>query len=128
MRGARLPPPALVVTLCALLVPAQQAPAADLMPEAETFFETKIRPLLIDHCFECHCPGQQMKGLRLDSLAAMLAGGERGPALLPGDPAASLLIKAVQYETRKLKMPPQRPAPATRSAAGIERAAQAAEG
>lgn len=90
-----------VITACAAL------PAATPAPEAEVFFETKIRPLLVDNCFECHGPGKQMNGLRVDSLASLLTGGERGPALKPGDPAGSLLVKAVQYETRKLKMPPQ---------------------
>lgn len=68
------------------------------------FFETKVRPLLAEHCFQCHGTKKQNGGLRLDSRAAILAGGEAGPAIIPHDPAESLLIEAIHYES--LEMPP----------------------
>ena len=78
-------------------------------------FERKIRPLLVERCFECHSSESQEGGLRVDSLAALLKGGERGPALIPGDPKNSLLIRAVGHgET--LQMPPKQKLPAARIA------------
>jgi hypothetical protein len=75
-------------------------------PEAVQFFETKVRPILADHCFRCHAKEKQKGNLRVDSLAALLEGGGRGPALVPGHPEKSLLIKAIQHDSAKLKMPP----------------------
>ena len=69
------------------------------------FFETKVRPLLFEKCFGCHGKTAQQGGLRLDSLVAVLRGGGSGPAVIPGDPEKSPLIKAVHYDTA-LKMPP----------------------
>ncbi len=75
--------------------------------EDATFFENKIRPLLAEHCFKCHSE-KKMKGeLRLDSKSALLKGGETGPAITPGDPAKSLLMKAVRYGDPDLRMPPR---------------------
>ena len=71
----------------------------------QAFFETRIRPLLLDHCLECHAAGAE-GGLRLDSLAALLAGGDSGPAAVSGEPAGSLLLKAVHYDDPALQMPP----------------------
>ena len=69
------------------------------------FFETRIRPLLAEKCHSCHTDAQ-MSGLRLDSRAAVLRGGSRGAALVPGDPQSSLLIQAVSHTLDALKMPP----------------------
>jgi cytochrome c553 len=73
-------------------------------PEQATFFETKIRPVLATKCTDCHGKNAQLGGLRLDSRAALLKGGATGPSLVPGDPDASLLIRAVRH-SGKLKMP-----------------------
>ena len=70
-------------------------------------FERKIRPLLAQHCFECHGEEKQKGGLRLDSPAAIEAGGEIGPLFTAGSPDDSLLIRAVSYEDDDLKMPPK---------------------
>ncbi|MBS0260947.1 MAG: DUF1553 domain-containing protein, partial [Planctomycetes bacterium] len=72
------------------------------------FFESRIRPLLVDHCYECHSqeavkPGGQ---LLLDSRAGIIKGGLTAPAIIPGDPDNSLLMKAVGYGDPDLKMPP----------------------
>src|SRR5262245_57152673 len=73
---------------------------------AGEFFEKSIRPVLVEHCIECHGAKKKPKaGLRLDSREAILAGGESGPAVVPGKPADSLLIKAIHYKEKPM-MPP----------------------
>jgi hypothetical protein len=81
------------------------APGAE--PAGAEFFEKKIRPLLSENCFECHSARKQRGGLRLDSRAALLNGGDSGPAIVPGQPGVSLLLKAVHYKD-ELRMPPKR--------------------
>ena len=78
------------------------------------FFEEKIRPVLVEHCYSCHsADAKKFKGgLRLDSKATLLKGGETGPALIPGKPNESLLIKAIRYTHEELKMPPKEKLPA----------------
>src|SRR3954464_5163547 len=68
-----------------------------LPPEQLDFFEKKIRPILVDNCYKCHShDSEKIKGgLLLDTHDGVLKGGETGPALVPGDPEKSLLIKAV---------------------------------
>ena len=75
-------------------------------PEAIAFFERDVRPLLIERCAECHGAGddEPAGGLRVDSRRALLAGGESGSAVVPGEPDRSLLIDAVHYRT--FEMPP----------------------
>lgn len=68
------------------------------------FFETKIRPILANNCYSCHTDSK-LGGLRVDSTEALLAGGGRGPAIVPGDPDKSLLITAVRQTDADLKMP-----------------------
>jgi len=77
-------------------------------PDGAAWFETKIRPLLVERCYECHGPKKQKGGLRLDSKAAWQKGGENGEVITPGDPEASPLIKAVRYADKDLQMPPKR--------------------
>ena len=74
--------------------------ASDKQPTAEQlrFFETSIRPLLAEHCWKCHGPKKQKADLRLDARARLLRGGESGPAVVPGHPESSLLIKAVRQD------------------------------
>lgn len=72
-------------------------------------FEKAVRPLLVDHCYECHSAAQKVKGgLRLDIREGWQAGGDSGPAIAPGKPDDSLLLKAVSYHDRDLKMPPKK--------------------
>src|SRR5204863_399417 len=71
------------------------------------FFESKIRPLLIEKCIDCHGEKKQKGALRLDSRAGWQKGGETGPVIVPGKPDESLLIKAVSYTDNDLKMPPK---------------------
>ncbi len=98
--GPRPRTPTLGVLLCALAWPtvAHADPAR--------FFETRVRPVLIERCGECHGEKRQRGGLRLDSREALLRGGESGPAILAGDPDASLLVRAVRHR-EKPAMPPE---------------------
>lgn len=69
------------------------------------FFEKEVRPLLIKHCLECHGEKKQKGELRLDSLKAILQGGESGPAIVPGKSHESLLVEAINFES--FEMPPE---------------------
>jgi cytochrome c553 len=72
------------------------------------YFEKKVRPLLVANCYTCHSADTNSHGgLRVDDRNGLLVGGGRGPAIIPGKPDESLLIRAVSY-TGKLKMPPER--------------------
>ena len=85
-----------------------QAPQPPLTKEGSEFFELKIRPVLANHCYQCHSPQAKTLagGLRLDTRAGMLKGGASGePAIVPGAPEKSLLIKAIRYTDPKLQMP-----------------------
>lgn len=72
------------------------------------WFEREVRPLFAEHCSSCHSnnSGASKGGLNLDSLDAMLVGGDSGPAVVPGDPDASLLIEAIRRES--FEMPPEK--------------------
>ncbi|MEO2033706.1 MAG: DUF1549 domain-containing protein, partial [Planctomycetaceae bacterium] len=72
----------------------------------DDLFESRIRPLLVKHCYECHGEDASQGHLRLDTQAGWKRGGKSGPVIVPGDPSSSLLIKAVTYRDRQLKMPP----------------------
>jgi hypothetical protein len=82
-------------------------------PGGVEFFEQHVRPVLVEHCYECHGEEKQKGGLRLDSHAGWQKGGESGPALVPGKPEDSLLIKAVQRLDKDLAMPPKKELPAS---------------
>src|SRR5688572_19377882 len=100
----RLIPPLLAAGLtlvCGLVPPGR---AAD--PTPEEFFEKEVRPLLAERCQTCHGGTKAGGGLSLTSRDALLKGGERGPAVVPGKPAESLLLKAVGHGG-ELKMPPK---------------------
>jgi cytochrome c553 len=88
--------------------PAAWAAPPTVSSRDATFFENRIRPLLVRHCFDCHGPDADNESkLRLDSLAHMLAGGRSGPAIKPGDPDNSLLILAVRHDPATPDMPPR---------------------
>ena len=88
------------------VTPANQADNKNPSSEQLEFFEKHIRPLLVQHCYECH--GERSDGgLQLNSREGLLRGGDSGAALIPGDLNASLLIEAVRYKNRDFQMPPQ---------------------
>jgi hypothetical protein len=87
-------------------VPAAE-PSKLSLKEAE-FFESRIRPVLVENCYKCHSQGaEKLKGgLLLDTRAGVLKGGNTGPAVVPGNLEKSLLITAVRYQDKDLQMPP----------------------
>jgi mono/diheme cytochrome c family protein len=108
---------ALALTFLGVAVAARQVqppagatpPAAPLQQsamatQAAEFFESLVRPVLVANCYDCHTDGES-GGLRLDSLAAILRGGQSGPAIVVGDPDGSLLIKAIRHTAGFPKMP-----------------------
>ena len=80
---------------------------AQITNEGRDFFESKIRPVLIAECYDCHGPKKAKGGLRVDSRDAILQGGDSGPTLVPGDPDKSLLIQSLAHthEDEALHMP-----------------------
>jgi hypothetical protein len=74
------------------------------------FFEKRVRPVLAEHCFQCHSSrSEKLKaGLHLDSRQGVLTGGDSGPAAIPGDPDGSLVVKAIRYTDSDLQMPPKK--------------------
>jgi hypothetical protein len=84
------------------------ADAPKLTGAQTDFFETKVRPVLVEHCYKCHSAGaEKIKGgLLLDTRDGWLKGGDTGPVIVPGRPEESLLIKAVRYTDKDLQMPP----------------------
>ncbi len=123
-------PRLLVAVAFALLLPSILLPSILLLPsigqaqevttdapplsdsEAMAFFEARVRPLLAEHCWECHsgATGKSQGSLRLDHGSLILLGGDSGPAVLPGNPKESLLYQAVTYQG--YEMPPQGRLPA----------------
>jgi cytochrome c553 len=93
------------------------APAAPSAPPAEeagvAFFEKKVRPVLVKHCYACHSAEARKHkgGLLLDSREGLRTGGDTGPAVVPGRPGESLLLKAVRHTDDALKMPPKEKLP-----------------
>jgi len=84
--------------------------AQQLTRAQSDFFESKIRPILVNDCYKCHSK-QAVKikgGLLLDTSAGLLKGGDTGAAVVPGDPNKSLLIEAVNYTNQDLQMPPNK--------------------
>src|SRR5271169_4149081 len=73
------------------------------------FFETKVRPVLVEHCYACHSSqAKKLKGgLLLDTIEGMRKGGKSGAAVVPGKPEESLLVEAVHYDDELLRMPPK---------------------
>jgi mono/diheme cytochrome c family protein len=95
--------------VAALLAAAVSVSAEEVSPTSQQgeFFEKSIRPVLAANCQDCHGPQKQQGGLRLDSREALLAGGDSGPAVVPGKPEESLLVKAVHYDDANRQMPPK---------------------
>ena len=85
---------------CSRLEAAESASAGN-----DTLFEGQVRPLLLEKCVKCHGDTKSESGLRLDSRAALMQGGDSGPAIVPGDPAKSLLVTAMKHDGG-IEMPP----------------------
>jgi hypothetical protein len=104
---------ATIAACCCLLARIAGAAAGESAPpppspQAVEFFESRVRPVLAENCFACHGPDKQRSGLRVDSREALLKGGDtNGPAIVPGQPDNSPLVRAVR-QTGSLKMPPKK--------------------
>ncbi|MFM7295652.1 MAG: c-type cytochrome domain-containing protein, partial [Planctomycetota bacterium] len=92
----------------ALVSLAGLASGARPVGDDEQYFETNVRPLLVQHCFGCHSDAapKVKGGLKLDSRAALQAGGASGAVVVPGDPVASELIAVLRYDGL-VQMPPK---------------------
>jgi hypothetical protein len=101
-----LPPTLLLLAnLIPSLLAASTGPES---PSSPDFFKNKIQPLLANRCFECHSHDKKIKGgLALDSRSGWEQGGDNGPAIRPGQPDQSLIIKAVRYLDADFAMPPK---------------------
>lgn len=97
------------ILLAALCWGLPDAGAAGLTPADREFFDQKVRPILTERCYSCHSEskGKVKAGLQLDWREGWQKGGDTGPALVPGEPEKSLLIKAVRFTDPELKMPPK---------------------
>lgn len=91
------------------LLTACVASAASAPQHDEAWFRKNIQPILSEHCYKCHShAGDKIKGgLVVDSREGLLAGGDSGEAIVPGDPEKSLFITAIRYEDEDLQMPPK---------------------
>lgn len=90
-----------------LVIGLSHAVADEPTEDGEEFFEKSIRPILVEHCLECHSGERTSGGLSLDSRPGWTSGGDSGAAIIPGDPGESLLVQAVQYDNPALQMPPE---------------------
>jgi hypothetical protein len=89
-----------------LLAPGALAEPIKPSPQGIEFFETKVRPVLAEHCLRCHGDKKQQGGLRLDAKTLAFKGGDNGIVIQPGEPQKSPLVKALHYDG-ELKMPPK---------------------
>ena len=97
----------LLLTISCLLV-VSPVHAGDPREDPIAFFENEVRPVFVQHCVKCHGVKKREAGLRLDTKQGIASGGDSGPAVVPGDADASLLLKAVRRQDG-LEMPPDQP-------------------
>ena len=111
MRLARATAQMLLVAAVLPAAPGQARAAPP--PDQLEFFETRIRPVLVERCYKCHSAQAKSPkgGLLLDSREGLREGGNSGPAIVPGRPASSLLLKAVRHTHETLRMPPKEKLP-----------------
>ena len=100
-----------VIAVCVGLLAWDTATDCQFLLADETFFETRVRPILVNRCFECHGRTEPKGGLRVDSREALLRGGDSGPAIVAGDAETSLLIRALRHTDDNVQMPPKTPLP-----------------
>jgi hypothetical protein len=108
--------PQLTLTVACVALLAPGLAAAERDQAGMVFFEKKIRPVLVEHCYSCHSSEAQAKkklkaGLLLDSKETLLKGGDSGKAIVAGKPDESLLIKGLRHSD-ELRMPPRGKLPA----------------
>lgn len=111
MKGLTLISPSAILTVGLFYsagVAQSPNPSEALTPEGVEFFEQKIRPVLVEQCYMCHAAeiGEPQGDLLLESRHGLLRGGTRGPAIDREEPDRSLLLRALLYNEKDLKMPP----------------------
>lgn len=112
----------ILVGVAGLAIAATGRAAAADDPVAIEFFESKVRPILVEKCYTCHSADTKPAGgLRVDDRNGLLAGGDGGPAVVPGDPDASLLLKRVTHKNPKRRMPQESEALAEQHVADLTR-------
>jgi cytochrome c len=80
------------------LAPPPPEPAVTRDPVQPEFYEFRVRPIFAQNCARCHGGFNHKGGLNMDTRAAMLRGGKFGPAIVPGDPEHSLLVRLMRHE------------------------------
>src|SRR5205823_8953802 len=104
--------PSLRLAALAWLALTLSAPPGRANDPGHEFFEKRVRPVLAARCYECHGPKSKARGgLRVDSRAALLRGGDHGPAIVPGKPEQSFLLRVLRHDA-DIKMPPKEKLPA----------------
>ena len=98
------------LSLLGVVALASHGSAAPVPAEQLKFFESRIRPVLVKHCYECHSveSGKSKGDLLLDTREGIRTGGERGPAVVPGDPEKSVLLAAISHTDPDPQMPPKK--------------------
>ncbi|MBI1901491.1 MAG: PSD1 domain-containing protein [Planctomycetia bacterium] len=91
--------------IAALLVATSPVPTK-AQDDGEALFEARIRPVLVEKCFRCHGGEKTSNGLKVHSREALVKGGDRGAAIVPGEPEKSLLIAAIRRTHDEVQMPP----------------------
>ncbi len=91
----------------ALMTLAPVARAQNAASSAQESFDERVQPIIFKNCSGCHTSGGHASALTMNSLASVLKGGSRGSAITPGNPAASVLSKALHYDWDDLRMPPR---------------------
>jgi Protein of unknown function (DUF1553)/Protein of unknown function (DUF1549)/Planctomycete cytochrome C len=104
----------MLLTLCGLgnaIADGQEQSPVQLVPTAVQieFFEKSIRPVFVEHCYECHSSQDANGGLALDSREGLLNGGDSGIVIVPSEPAKSRIMEAIRYQNQDLQMPPKGP-------------------
>lgn len=97
----------MVMSSVSLIMAAVPTYAEEFSADQLRHFETLVRPVLVERCLKCHGAEKQWGSLRLDSRAGILKGGDSGPAIVPGQPEQSLMVKAIRHVDDELKMPPK---------------------
>ena len=94
--NSKMKTPVLKIALVAVIFSWLPTHAQQLSPADQEYFESKIRPVLVDYCYGCHGDGATKGSLDLGSKAGALAGGSTGPAVVPGDPGKSVMIRRLK--------------------------------
>ena len=108
--GFALALPGVPLASAAINADATMKPGTPLTAAQTEFFEKRIRPVLAEKCYKCHsADSEKVKGgLLLDTREGIREGGESGHAVVPGDTNQSLLLTALKWEDKDMRMPPEK--------------------